>query len=105
MKKYLLYGLGALLLSAFIGKSASTPTKTEYTGSGNCGGASVATLRFEPEPTATMFPEEIWLEQCPNGKHFMRIGKRNWSEVSKTEADNGTEVLRSAGRKFAKIVD
>lgn len=105
MKK-VLYAVGILVVLVVINQVfVAKPASTEYTKSGNCGGASVSTLRFAPEPSAKMFPEAIWFEQCPNGKYFQKIGDGQWNEITKKEADQGSDMLNLAGRKFAKIVD
>lgn len=82
-----------------------TPTSTAYTKSGNCDGASEATLRFAPEPTARMFPEAIWFEECPNGKFFMKIGEGEWKAITKKQADDGASMLKVAGRSVVRVVD
>lgn len=81
------------------------PESTSYTKSGNCGGASVATLRFAPEPTARFIPEAVWIEECPNGKFFMRVGDGAWKEIPKRQADTGALTLRNAGRTYVRVVD
>lgn len=80
-------------------------TSTQYTKSGNCGGPSASTLRFAPEPTARMFPEEIWFEECPDGKFYMKIGERKWTEITKQQADDGASMLNVAGRRVVRVVD
>jgi hypothetical protein len=68
-------------------------------------GASVATLRFAPEPTARMFPEAVWFEECPDGNFFMKIGEGQWKNITKKQADNGAGMLKLAGRSVVRVVD
>lgn len=83
----------------------STPKSTQYTKSGNCNGPSVSTLRFSPEPTARMFPEAIWFEECPGEKFYMKIGDGAWKEITKKQADDGASTLKAAGRRVVRVVD
>jgi len=101
MKIVFAIGSVCFLLACGSGK----PESTQYTKSGNCSGPSVATLRFAPEPTARMFPDAMWFEECPDGKFYMKIGDREWKNITKKQADDGTSVLRAAGRKFVRVVD
>jgi hypothetical protein len=96
--------VAALVTGAIVG-AMSRPTSTQYTKSGNCDGASEATLRFSPEPTARMFPEAIWFEQCPDGKYYMKIGEGAWKEITKKQADDGSDMLKTAGRRVVRVVD
>jgi hypothetical protein len=84
---------------------SNAPQSTSYTKSGNCSGPSVSTLRFAPEPTAAMFPEAIWLEECPDGKFHMKIGERAWTNITKKQADTAAVTLKSAGRSLVRVVD
>jgi hypothetical protein len=52
-----------------------------------------------------MFPEEIWFEKCPDGKYYMKIGAGFWKEITKKEADDGSGVLKAAGRRVVRVVD
>ncbi len=109
--------LGVIVLVSFIGsgayKSFLRNPSDAYTKSGNCdgNGASLYTLRFNPEPTARMFPEEIWIEECPTGnalrpsKFFLKIGDGNWQEITKEDSDRSAGILSSAGRRAIRIVD
>jgi hypothetical protein len=81
------------------------PQSTQYTKSANCNGASVSTIRFAPEPTARMFPEAIWFEQCPDGKYYRKIGDGQWKEITKKQADDGASMLKTAGRRVVRVVD
>lgn len=92
----------AILLSA---ACSVGPKSNSYTKSGNCGGPSISTLRFAPEPTAVMFPEAIWLEECPNGEFYMKIGDRAWTHITKKQADDAAGTLRLAGRSVVRVVD
>ena len=82
----------------------SKPMGTHFT-SGNCPGPSVMTLHFFPERTARMFPEAIRLEECPNGKYYMQMGDRAWTEITKKNADNAASALKNAGRRVVRVVD
>jgi hypothetical protein len=82
----------------------SKPMATHYT-SGNCPGPSVSTLHFFAEPTARMFPQAIRLEECPNGKYYMQMGDRPWTEITKKNADNAASALKGAGRRVVRVVD
>lgn len=96
----------AVVLSRFAPSgSDGRPVSTTYTKSGNCGGPSVSTLRFAPEPTAALFPEAIWFEECPDGKFFMKIGERAWTNITKKQADDGAGMLKVAGRSVVRVVD
>ena len=107
--------LGVIALVVFISSGAHNAflirESTAYTKSGNCDGASLSTLRFNSEPTARMFPEEIWIEECPTGnalsprKFFLKIGDGNWKEITKEDADSSAGILSSAGRRAIRIVD
>ena len=107
--------LGVIALVVFISSGAHNAflirESTAYTKSGNCDGASLSTLRFNSEPTARMFPEEIWIEECPTGnalspsKFFWKIGDGNWKEITKEDADNSANILSLAGRRAIRIVD
>jgi len=102
--------IAALVTGAVVGSLSgsmlsSRPTSTQYTKSGNCDGASESTLRFSPEPTAALFPEAMWFEQCPDGKYYMKIGDRAWTPITKKQADDGASALKSAGRRVVRVVD
>lgn len=96
------FALGSLCFLVACGPSK--PMATHFT-SGNCPGPSVSTLHFFPEPTARLFPEAIRLEECPNGKFYMKIGDRAWTEISKKTADQGAVSLKNAGRRVVRVVD
>jgi hypothetical protein len=99
-----LVAVGSLL---FLSACASDkPASTQYTKSGNCGGPSVSTLRFAPEPTARLFPEAVWMEECPDGKFYLRIGNDGaWKPISKAQADRSATMLKTAGRTVVRVVD
>src|SRR5262245_10820789 len=101
MKKAFAIGSVCLLVAC----GSDKPASTQYTKSGNCNGPSVMTLRFAPEPTARMFPEAMWFEECPDGKYYMKIGDRPWKEITKKEADDGASVMKQAGRRVVRVVD
>jgi hypothetical protein len=90
--------------SVLVACGPSKPLATHYT-SGNCPGPSVVTLHFFPEPTARLFPEAIRLEECPNGKYYMQMGDRAWTEITKRNADNAADALKGAGRRGVRVVD
>ncbi len=98
-----MFVIGSLCLLVACG--TPTPASTQYTKSGNCGGPSAMTLRFSPEPTARMFPEAIWFEECPDGKYYMKIGEGAWKEITKKQADDGASALKGAGRRVIRVVD
>jgi hypothetical protein len=52
-----------------------------------------------------MFPEAIWLEECPDGKFYMKIGERAWTNITKKQADDAAVTLKSAGRSLVRVVD
>lgn len=92
-------------LCVLVACGPSKPQSTHFSKSGNCPGPSVMTLHFFPEPTARLFPEAIRLEECPNGKYYMQIGDRAWTEITKKNADNAADMLRGAGRRLVRVVD
>ncbi len=99
------YRIVTLTAMFFAAACSGEPKSTTYTKSGNCGGPSVSTLRFAPEPTAALFPDAIWFEECPGGKFFMKIGDRAWTSITKKEADDGARMLKLVGRSVVRVVD
>lgn len=95
--------VGSLCFLAACGPSK--PMATHYSKSGNCPGPSVRTLHVFPERTARMFPQAIRLEECPNGKYYMQLGDRPWTEITKQNADNAAVALQGAGRRIVRVVD
>jgi hypothetical protein len=98
----IMFAIGSIALVAC---DSGKPTSTQYTKSGNCNGPSASTIRFSPEPTARMFPEAIWFEECPDGKYYMKIGAGAWKEITKKQADEGASMLKVAGRRVVRVVD
>jgi hypothetical protein len=96
--------IGAAVFAGACG--SSKPASTQYTKSGNCSGPSVMTLRFAPEPSARKLPGAVWIEECPDGRFYVRHGNEGaWKEITKREADAGAVALRNAGRRFVRVVD
>jgi hypothetical protein len=90
----------------FLGRSAGAGVFRQSSGSRNpSNGPSVSTLRFAPEPTARMFPEAIWFEECPSGKYYMKIGEGAWKEITKQQADDSASMLKTAGRRVVSVMD
>ena len=52
-----------------------------------------------------MFPEAIWFEQYPDVRYYMKIGERAWTEITKKQADEGSSMLKTAGRRVVRVVD
>ena len=100
-RKQLVTLIGMLAVAA----CSSEPQSNSYTKSGNCGGPSVSTRRFAPEPTAALLKEAVWFEQCPDGKFYRKIGEGAWTNITKKQADDGAGTLKAAGRSVVRVVD